>query len=119
MIEFFPELKDRISDRRKAEITIRQMLQMRAGYPWEESTRELFELLYRGFRPSTLVEVPLARDPGTDFEYSNLTSHLLGLIVARASGTDLKSFAQEHLFAPLGIQPGFWQQDWEGYNLGF
>ncbi|MEZ4848706.1 MAG: hypothetical protein R3B93_08830 [Bacteroidia bacterium] len=37
MIEFFPELADKIQDQRKKEITIRQMLQMRAGFPWEES----------------------------------------------------------------------------------
>jgi CubicO group peptidase (beta-lactamase class C family) len=119
MLDFFPELADQIKDPRKNEITIRQMLQMRAGYPWEESTAELFELLYTGFRPSTLVDVPLIRDPGTDFDYSNLTSHLLGIVVARACDTDLKSFAQEHLFSPLGVEPGFWQQDWEGYYLGY
>jgi CubicO group peptidase (beta-lactamase class C family) len=119
MIEFFPELKDRIKDPRKKEITIRQMLQMRAGYPWEESSADLFDLLFKGFRASTLVDVPLVRDPGTDFEYSNLTAHLLGIIVARACKTDLKSFAQEHLFSPLGIKPGFWQTDWDGNYLGF
>lgn len=119
MMEFFPELADRVRDPKKKQITIRQLLQMRAGYPWEESTKELFELLYTGFRPSTLVDVQLVRDPGTDFEYSNLTSHLLGIIVARACETDLKSFAQEHLFSPLGVEPGFWQKDWEGYYLGY
>lgn len=119
MMEFFPEFAERVTDPRKKRITIRQMLQMRAGYPWEESTAELFKLLYSGFRPSTLVDVPLVRDPGTDFEYSNLTSHLLGIIVARACKKELKSFAQEHLFSRLGIEPGFWQQDWEGYYLGF
>jgi len=117
MMEFFPELADRITDPRKGQITIRQMLQMRAGYPWEESTAELFELLYHGFRPSNLVDVPLVRDPGADFDYSNLTSHLVGVIVARACDTDLKSFAQEHLFAPLGVEVGDWITDWEGnYN---
>ena len=119
MMAFFPELEQRITDPRKNEITIQQLLQMRAGYPWEESTPELFELLYHGFRASTLVDVPLVRDPGTDAEYSNLSSHILGLIVARACDTDLKSFAQEHLFGPLDIEPGFWQTDWEGNYLGF
>jgi CubicO group peptidase (beta-lactamase class C family) len=63
MMDFFPKLAGQITDPRKNQITIRQMLQMRAGYPWEESTAELFELLYTGFRPSTLVDVPLVRDP--------------------------------------------------------
>ncbi len=119
MMEFFPELADQITDQRKDQITIRQMLQMRAGYPWEESTPELFQVLYTGFRPSTLVDVPLVRDPGTGFDYSNLTSHLLGIVVARACDTDLKSYAQEYLFSPLGAEVGFWQRDWEGYYLGY
>ena len=42
-------------------------------------------------------------DPGTEFNYSNLTSDWLGMIVARACGTDLKSFAEEHLFLPLEV----------------
>jgi CubicO group peptidase (beta-lactamase class C family) len=118
MVDFFPELADRIQDPRKKQITVRQMLQMRAGYPWEESTSELFELLYSGFRPSNLVDVPLAYDPGEKFDYSNLTSHLLGIVVARACETDLKSLAQEHLFAPLDVELGDWIQDWEGYYNG-
>ena len=118
MLDFFPELAGQITDPRKGQITIRQMLQMRAGYPWEESTPELFEMLYHGFWPSLLVEVPLVSDPGTQFEYSNLTSHLLGVIVARACNTDLKSFAQEHLFGPLNVEMGEWIKDWEGYYNG-
>jgi CubicO group peptidase (beta-lactamase class C family) len=118
MIDFFPELADQITDPRKNEVTIRQMLEMRAGYPWEESTKELFEMLYGGFRPSLLVDVPLVHDPGTEFEYSNLTAHLLGVIVARATGTDLLSFAEDNLFTPLGIGAGEWIKDWEGYYNG-
>jgi CubicO group peptidase (beta-lactamase class C family) len=118
MMDFFPELAGEITDPRKEQITIREMLQMRAGYPWEESTPQLFEMLYNGFRPSLLVEVPLVSDPGTHCEYSSLTSHLLGIIVARATDTDLKSFAEQHLFSPLNVEVGEWIQDWEGYYNG-
>ncbi len=118
MIEFFPELAGQITDPRKNEITIREMLQMRAGYPWEESTPELFEMLYHGFRPSLLATVPLATDPGTHCEYSNLTSHLLGVIVARATGVDLKTYAEQNLFDPIGVQIVDWIQDWDGYYNG-
>jgi len=119
MMEFFPELADQIQDPRKMQITIRQMLQMRAGYPWEESSAELFNLMFSGFRSRNLIDVPLVRDPGTGFDYSNMTTHLLGIIVARACDTDLKSYAQEHLFSPLGGQVGYWLQGWEGYYIGF
>jgi CubicO group peptidase (beta-lactamase class C family) len=35
MMDFFPEYADRITDPRKNRITILELLQMRAGYPWE------------------------------------------------------------------------------------
>ncbi|MBN2322104.1 MAG: serine hydrolase [Spirochaetes bacterium] len=118
MTDFFPELAGQIKDPRKEQITIRHLLQMRAGYPWEETTQELFDILYGGFRPSYLVEIPLASDPGTGFEYSNLTSHLLGIIVSRACDKDLMSYAEEHLFSPMNVEAGEWIQDWEGYYNG-
>jgi CubicO group peptidase (beta-lactamase class C family) len=90
MMEFFPEFDNRLRDPRKRDITIRQMLQMRAGYPWEEATAEGTDLLFSGFHEADLVNVPLAKDPGSEAFYSNLTSHLLGIIVARACETDLK-----------------------------
>jgi CubicO group peptidase (beta-lactamase class C family) len=43
IMEFFPELAGQIQDPRKGEITIRHLLQMRAGYPWEESAPALWE----------------------------------------------------------------------------
>jgi CubicO group peptidase (beta-lactamase class C family) len=119
MMAYFPELQNQVKDTRKNEITIQQLLQMRAGYPWEESTPKLLDLLFTGFHNDTLVNVPLVRNPGTKAEYSNLSSHILGLIVARACDTDLNTFAQEHLFDPLGIAPKFWQKDWDGNYLGF
>lgn len=119
MMDFFPELVDQVKDKRKFQITIRQMLQMRAGYKWEESTPELLDLLFSGFHTSDIINVPLAYHPGWFFKYSNLTSHILGIIVARSCGTDLNSFARENLFSPLSIEPGFWQTDWDGNYLGF
>ena len=104
-MDFFPEFDGRIRDPRKRRITIRQLLEMRAGYPWEESSAELFRVLYSGFRPSHLMDVPLNKNPGSAMEYSNLSSHLLGIIVARACETDLAPFANEHLHAPMGVTP--------------
>jgi CubicO group peptidase (beta-lactamase class C family) len=118
MVDFFPEFMP-MYDPRKEEITIRHLLQMRAGYPWEESSPELFNLLwYEGFRPSNLVDVPLIRDPGTDHDYSNLSSHILAIIVARATGTDLMTFATENLMSPLGAVITEWDTDWEYYYIG-
>jgi len=49
MIDFFPEVADKITDPRKMQITIRHLLQMRAGYPWEESHPDYWKDLLSAF----------------------------------------------------------------------
>jgi CubicO group peptidase (beta-lactamase class C family) len=115
MIDFFPEFAGQITDPRKGQIAIRDMLQMRAGYPDEETDPDLFEALLSGNYLPLIVGFPLTSDPGTEFQYSGLTSHLLGVIVARTCDTDLMSFAREHLFSPIGAELGDdWIQDGTG-----
>jgi len=119
MLDFFPDVANQITDPRKEQITIREMLQMRAGYPWEETDAALWDALWSGEYLSDIVNIPLTADPGTAFQYSNLTSHWLGIIVARAAGTDLKSFGEEHLFSPIGVEVGDdWNRDLDGYYIG-
>ena len=118
MLDFFPEVADQITDPRKEQITIRQMLQMRDGYPWEETDPALWEGLLSGYHLPLIEEFPLVNDPGSEFNYSNLTSHLLGIIIGRACCTDLKSYAEEHLLSPLDAEVGEWLQDGDGYYLG-
>jgi CubicO group peptidase (beta-lactamase class C family) len=118
MLDFFPEVADQITDPRKEQITIRQMLQMRAGYPSEETDAALWEGLLSGYYIPLIEEFPLTADPGTEFQYSNLTSNWLGIIVDRATGTNLKSFAEEHLFSAINVEAGEWGTDAEGHNNG-
>jgi CubicO group peptidase (beta-lactamase class C family) len=118
MIDFFPEVADKITDLRKKQITIRHLLQMRAGYPNEESHADLWKGLLSGHYPPLMEKFPLVSDPGTRFHYSNLTSNWLGIIVDRKSGMNLKAYAEEHLFFPLNVEAGEWGQDAEGHNNG-
>jgi len=120
MTDFFPEFVGQLEDPRKEQITIRDMLQMRSGYVWEERTAPYMDAFFssRGYWLPFIVEFPLTSDPGTEFGYSNLTSHLLGVIVARACDTDLKSYAQEHLFSPIDTEVGDWSQDADSYYYG-
>jgi len=118
MLDFFPEVTDQITDPRKEQITIRDLLQMRAGYPWEETDPALWDGLLSGHYLPLIEEFPLVADPGTEFHYSNLSSNWLGIIVARACGTNLKSFAEEHLFSAIDVEVGEWGTDAEGNNNG-
>jgi CubicO group peptidase (beta-lactamase class C family) len=118
MLDFFPEVAGKVTDPRKFEITIRNMLEMRAGYPMEDDNQALWDGLLSGRYPPLIEAFPLVSDPGTRFHYSNLTSNWLGIIVDRACGMHLKAYAEEHLFSPLDISPGEWGQDAQGHNNG-
>jgi CubicO group peptidase (beta-lactamase class C family) len=118
MLNFFPEVASKITDPRKEQIMLRNMLEMRAGYPSEEDDPALWDGLLSGHYPPLIEAFPLVSDPGTRFHYSNLTSNWLGIIVDRACGMNLKSYAEEHLFIPLEVKAGEWGQDAEGHNNG-
>jgi CubicO group peptidase (beta-lactamase class C family) len=119
-LDFFPEYADQIEDPRKEEITIRHLLQMRGGYPWEESHPDLWKPFIAGDFLGMMVHFPLISDPGTEFHYSNVSSHYLGVIVERACDTDLRAFAEEQLFAPIGAELGEWWHTAmdDGYPMG-
>jgi hypothetical protein len=117
MIDFFPEYVDQITDPRKKQITIEHLLQMRSGYPSEESNRDLADRFFGGqgdWLP-LVVDFPLTSDPGTKFQYSNFSSYLLGVIVSRACETDLREFAERNLFWPTDTELGETWQDSFGY----
>jgi len=119
MMEFVPEFAGQIDDPRKERITIRDLLKMRSGYVWEEITPYMDALFSsEGIWLPFIVDFPLTNDPGTKFGYSNLTSHLLGVIVARACDTDLKSYSQEYLFSLIDAEVGDWLQDADGFYHG-
>jgi len=121
MVDFFPEFADDITDSRKEQITVRHLLQMRAGFPYD-STGGYSDILYLSgnwrWLPH-LVDFPLVSDPGTQCNYSSLTSHLLGVVVARSCDTDLMSYAEEYLFTPIDSELGNWTRDADGYNWGW
>jgi len=118
MLDFFPQIADDISDPRKYQITLRNLLEMRAGYPNEEDHQALWDGLLSGYYEPLIEDFPLTSDPGTRFQYSNLSSNWLGIIVDQSCGMSLKEYAEKHLFSPLAIEPGDWGQDAEGHNNG-
>lgn len=108
IMDFVPDMAGQINDPRKSRITIRQLLQMRSGLPWEETDPALWDMLMKGDHLAPLRDFPLVNDPGEAFNYSNFSTDLLGVIVTTACGRPLDQFASEHFLQPLGIQFGEW-----------
>lgn len=115
--DFFPGYFDGSVDARKRRITIRDLLTMRSGL---RSTS--FENYGRWVTGENWVrgalEMPVVAEPGGRFIYSTGSTHLLSAILTRASGRSTLAFAREHLFGPLGIEPGGWQRDPQGIYFG-
>ena len=118
LLDFFPDVADEITDPRKEQITVQDLLEMRGGYPNEEDAQALWDGLLSGHYPPLIEDFPLVNDPGTRFHYSNLSSNWLGIIVDRSCGKSLKAYAEENLFSLLDVEPGEWGQDAEGHNNG-
>lgn len=110
VVDFVPEIANQIEDLRKSGITIRHLLQMRSGLPWEETDPKLWDLLLEGDHLAPLQDFPLVADPGAQFNYSNFSADLLGVIVARACKMDLDDFATRQFLQPLDLQFGEWMR---------
>ena len=63
----------------------------------------------------TMIYSQLNKD---DFFYNEYDPHLLSITLSEASGLSALEFANTHLFAPLQIEPQFWEVDMQGHNRG-
>lgn len=119
MMDFFPEYRSADLDPRKYDITIRHLLQMRAGYPFEESGDYIDPWFQSPDMMEFAIYLPLAADIDQTFAYSSHSSHILSGIITKATGMSTYEFAKHYLFDPLGITVKRWDQDSLGYYFGF
>jgi CubicO group peptidase (beta-lactamase class C family) len=99
--EWLPESLP-LPDPRKAEITVRNLLNMASGLDVQNppETDHPFEWSLGHVDRSPMVK--LLNDPGKAFHYSNAgVSHLV-LVFHRATGEDLYPFLKRRLFEPIG-----------------
>jgi CubicO group peptidase (beta-lactamase class C family) len=104
-------------------ITVRDLLTFRMGfgqvpgppdmYPIQQAVHELQLMTLGPPMPPTphapdawirrLGTLPLMHQPGQRWMY-NTGSHVLGVLIARASGQRLEAFMRERIFEPLGMR---------------
>lgn len=105
------------ADPRRAAMTLHDLLTMTAGIEWDEDT-----LPYTDPRNSCAVmeasddwtgyvlSLPMAAEPGSTYVYSSGVTVLLDHILFRATGEHALAYAEQRLFAPLGITEYYWKQ---------
>ena len=89
-------------------VTVRQVLDMTAGYrdywPQDYVPAEMTRPAAADYILTKWAKVPLDYAPGSDWQYSNTGYIIAGLIAEKASGMPLWRLYETRLFAPLGIR---------------
>ncbi len=118
MMDYFPEYDTPGLDPRKHNITIRHLLEMKAGFNFNDTAAD-WELWGQSeIKMKYCIDLPLVHNPGEAWHYCTPQPNLLSAILTKASGMTTKAFADTYLFGPLGIYPHYWSQDPQGYYAG-
>lgn len=115
--QFFPDYFNQHPDSIKESITIKDLLTMRSGLE-TTSFRNYGRWVVSDNWIEFALNQPMEEEPGGRMVYSTGTSHLLSVILTRATGMSTKAFAEEYFFGPLNIQVGGWDTDPQGYYMG-
>lgn len=114
---YFSEYFDENPDPKKESITVRNLLSMQAGLRSTSSGNYGAWVISDNW-----VDYALDQDFITDIDgrmvYSTGTSHLLSVIITKATGMSTRAFAENYLFDPMNITVGGWDRDPQGYYMG-
>ena len=116
--DYFPEYVDLALELKKQDITIRHLLQMKAGFNFNDSADEWYDYAYSSNWVNYALSLPLTHDPGENWHYCTPQSNLLSVILTRATNMSTKAFADQFLFGPMNISINRWSQDPQGYYTG-
>lgn len=65
-----------------------------------------------------ILSQPIKFEQGTQFDYHDGNTHLLGAIIQEQTGKTLAEYATEKIFGPLNINNFVWEQHVDGLNYG-
>lgn len=120
LLEQFPDYADLAEDSMRRRMTVADALTMQLGTEWDESVSyadprncehamELAEDRYR-----FVLDRPMVAEPGTQWVYNGGATAVLARLIETATGSDLLDYANDRLFAPLGIAGAEWVKGMDG-----
>lgn len=103
VLDFFPDYEILQNEKSIQHITIKHLLSMTAPYKYETEPYMLFFTSPDPIRAA--LDLLGGEKPIGAFHYAAIGgTHILSAILSRATGQSALAFAQENLFAPLGIR---------------
>jgi CubicO group peptidase (beta-lactamase class C family) len=115
--ELIPDRIPSTADSGTPGITLGHLLTMTSGWEWDIGSDYQRLIASRNWAALTL-SLPIAFEPGTFYAYNTGGSHLLSVILAKATGQDTADYAQEKVFDPLGIARPTWQRSPQKETVG-
>lgn len=117
----FP-MRDATAAANAEQTTVRDLLDMTSGLAWREGKPGLddeLRLFWTRDPPLHVLGQPRVAPAGSSFNYSGGATSLLAHLITAGTGQPLDSYAQQHLFEPLGITRWAWAKDLHGRPMAF
>jgi CubicO group peptidase (beta-lactamase class C family) len=117
---FFPEYDD-LRDATKDSISLEHLLTMTSGLEWNgmdihvstrDTRNDLIQLFLVDDPIAYVLAKPVVEDPGSHWYYNGGGTNVLGEVIRAATGMRMDAFAENYLFAPLGIT----DYEWDSIN---
>ena len=123
ILSLFPDRTAANLSTEKEEMTLEDVLTMATGLECRDSYlynwRGLSEMRQSNDWVQFVLDIPMAEEPGTRFEYCNSASFLLSAIIQETTGMNALEFAEQNLFSPLGISDVDWPTNPQRINIGW
>jgi len=115
IFDFLPEL----SPFNGNDVTIKHLLEMSSGFDWLENYKRPISVTAKAYYGSNLKDLVLNRgfvsSPGKEYVYNSGNTQLLGVVLERAVGKSVSSFASDFLWSRLGAKnDAKWTLDYKG-----
>ena len=112
-----PGLIPRGADPGVADLTVADLLTMQAGLERTSGRNYGGWVSSRNWVANALSR-PMVAEPGRGMQYSTGSYHVLGAVLAEATGRSLLTLARDGLGRPLGVDVPPWTRDPQGYFMG-
>ncbi|POP33875.1 hypothetical protein C3B58_05385 [Lactonifactor longoviformis] len=116
--ESFPEASYDITDENALSITVRDLLTMTSGLSETMLWRDGYERKYeRDWIRFFYKAGKFVNKPGTAFLYNNVNPYILGCLIEKKSGQNLREYLRYRLFEPVGIHNVEWTSCPMGHTI--
>ncbi len=125
VLDFYPELADLRSGPAGA-LTLAHLLHMSCGLKWDEgvttygtAANDETPLYWKSEPARYLLDRPRVAEPGTLWNYNGGCTAVLGDVLLRRTGRNVRELAAAELFDPLGITTQTWRSGLQGLPLAY